>query len=44
MGHLVDVEGDLEDTVILDIINEPNGPRGSYPKSFISLAIFLAEI
>ena len=36
--------GDLEDKVILDIIKVLGRPKGSYPESFVSLSLFLAEI
>ena len=36
--------GDLEDRGILEDIDDLGGPQGSYPESFMSLSLFLAEI
>ena len=36
--------GDLEDRVILDNMDDLGRPQGSYPESFVSLSLFLAEI
>ena len=36
--------GDMEDRVILDIMDDIGGPQGTYPESFLSLSLFLAEI
>ena len=35
---------DLEDRVILDTMDDLRGPQGSYPESFVSLSLSLAEI
>ena len=35
---------DLEDRVILDNMDDLGRPQGSYPESFVSLSLFLAEI
>ena len=36
--------GDLEDRVILDDMDDLDRPQGSYPESFVSLSLFLAEV
>ena len=36
--------GDLEDRVILDVMDDLGRHQGSYPESFVSLSLFLAEI
>ena len=36
--------GDLEDRIILDDMDDLGSPQGSYPESFVSLSLFLAEI
>ena len=36
--------GDLEDRVILDNMDDLGSPQVSYPESFVSLSLFLAEI
>ena len=36
--------GDLEDRVILDNMDDLGRVQGSYPESFMSLSLFLAEI
>ena len=36
--------GDLEDRVIFDVKDVLGRPQGSYPESFVSLSLFLAEI
>ena len=36
--------GDLEDKVILDNMDDLGRSQGSYPESFMSLSLFLAEI
>ena len=35
---------DLEDRVIHDIMDVLGRPQGSYPESFVSLSLFLAEL
>ena len=35
---------DLGEKVILDTMDDLWGPQGSYPESFVSLSLFLAEI
>ena len=37
-------EGDMEDRVIFDNMDDLGRPQGSYPESFVSLSLFLAEI
>ena len=34
----------MEDRVILDTMDDLGGPQGSYPKGFVSLSLFFAEI
>ena len=36
--------GDLEDRVILDDMDVLGRPKGSYPESFRSMSLFLAEL
>ena len=43
-GHWGFLTGDLEDRVILDVMDVLGRPQGSYPESFVSLSLFLAEI
>ena len=35
---------EMEDRVILDDMDDLGRPQGSYPESFVSLSLFLAEI
>ena len=35
---------DLEDRVIMVTMEDLRGPQGSYPESFVSLSLFLADI
>ena len=43
-GRLGFLTGDLEDLVIVDILNVLGRPQESYPESFVSISLFLAEI
>ena len=43
-GHIRFLTGDLEDKVILDVMDVLGRPKGSYPESFMSISLFLAEI
>ena len=36
--------GDLEDRVIFDVIDVLGRHQGSYPESFVSISLLLAEI
>ena len=36
--------GHLEDRVIVDNMDDHEGPQGSYPEGFVSLSLFLVEI
>ena len=36
--------GDLEDRVVLDVMDVLGRPQGTYPESFVSTSLFLAEI
>ena len=36
--------GDLQDRVMLDDMDVLGRPQGSYPETFVSLSLFLAEI
>ena len=36
--------GDLEDRAIVDVMDVLGRHKGSYPESFVSLSLFLAEI
>ena len=35
---------DLEDRVIHDVLDDISRPQGSYPESFVSLSLVLAEL
>ena len=43
-GCLRSLTKDLEESVILDIMEVVGTPQGSYPESFMSSSLFLAEI
>ena len=43
-GHGGFLAGDIEDRVIHDIMDVLGRPQESFPKSLVSLSLFLAEI